>query len=136
MRPDLNESETRVERIDAQLARVGWRVPGVDFEEEYEVGSVGAPDHGFSDYALPAEDGSIQAIIEAKRSSRDAIAGKEQASLYAEAIEARTGRRPLVFLANGNEIWFWDHVSNPRLVAGFFTRDDLNRRRFQLENRE
>jgi type I restriction enzyme R subunit len=103
-----SEARTRAERIDLQLAAAGWQVPGIDLEVEYEIGSLSDPDHGFTDYALPDDDGSFLAIVEAKRSSRDAIAGKEQAALYATTISIRGGRRPFVFLANGDEIWFWD----------------------------
>lgn len=32
------------------------------------------------------------------------------------------------FMANGREIWFWEIGEvNPRLIAGFFSRDDLQR---------
>lgn len=126
------EAAVRALRIDGQLAKAGWSPTAVDFEIEYEVASAGEPDHGFSDYMLPGPDGLPLSIVEAKRSSRDALAGKEQASRYADAIEASTGRRPLVFLANGDEIWFWDFVTNPRRVGGFFRQEDLERRLFQL----
>jgi type I restriction enzyme, R subunit len=76
----------------------GWLVPGRDLALEYEVGFVG--DHGFSDYALPGEDGSIRAMVEAKRFSRDALAGQQQAAQYTDSIERRRNRRtPAVWLA-------------------------------------
>src|SRR5687767_9786310 len=132
----LKESETRARYIDEQLAEAGWNVGEIDLETEYEVGSAGDPDHGFSDYLLHGSDGKPLAVVEAKRSSRDAIAGKEQARLYAEAIATREGvAKPLVFLANGSEIWFWDLADNPRLVSGFFPQNDLERRRFQRDER-
>lgn len=129
----LSENETRARYIDEQLADAGWHVGAVDLELEYEVASVGEVAHGFSDYLLSGIDGKPLAVVEAKRTSRDAIAGKEQAQRYAEAIAAADGRRPLVFLANGNEIWFWDLADNPRLVSGFFPQADLERRRFQRD---
>lgn len=132
----LDEAATRKQRIDVQLARAGWSTQGIDFESEYEVGSLGDADHGFTDYLLTDDVGAPLAVVEAKRSSRDAIVGKEQARLYAEAISLRTGFRPVVFLANGDEIWYWDHVSNARLVGSFFTREELGRRRYQLHNRQ
>lgn len=125
------EAQTRAERIDKQLADAGWQVAGRDFEEEYEVGSAGESVHGFADYLLPDSAGRPLAVVEAKRSARDVLAGKEQAKRYADAIEAADGERPVVFLANGNEIWFWDGYANPRKVTGFFTQEDLERRRFQ-----
>jgi type I restriction enzyme R subunit len=131
-----DEADTRAAHIDVQLREAGWSHPTtIDFEVEYEVGAHGEADHGFADYALPGSDGTLLAIVEAKRSSRDAIAGKEQAKQYVDAIYERTGTRPFVFLANGLETWFWDLASNPRRVGGFFTHDDLVRRRFQLDHR-
>lgn len=129
----LSENETRARYIDEQLARAGWQVGAIDLELEYEVASIGEPAHGFSDYLIRGIDGRPLAVVEAKRSSRDAIAGKEQAQRYAEAIAADDGRRPLIFLANGSEIWFWDLDDNPRLVSGFFPQSDLKRRRFQRD---
>jgi len=132
---DPSEALTRATRIDSELRSAGWTTAGVDFEVEYQVGSKQDEDVGFLDYLLPDKDGRPLALVEAKRSSRDALAGKEQARLYADAIESRGGRRPLVFLANGLETWLWDHVSDPRRVSSFLNRDDLRRRQYQLENR-
>ena len=132
---DPSEALTRATRIDTELRRAGWATAGVDFHVEYQVGSAESKDLGFLDYLLPDEDGRPLGLVEAKRSSRDALAGKEQARLYADAVEARDGRRPLVFLANGLETWLWDHVSDPRRVSSFLSREDLRRRRYQLENR-
>ncbi|NEX22946.1 hypothetical protein G3480_22035 [Thiorhodococcus mannitoliphagus] len=47
------------------------------------------------------------AIIEAKRSTRDPLEGERQASDYADDIRAEHGVAPFIFLANGDEIWFW-----------------------------
>lgn len=66
------------------------------------------------------------ALVEAKRTRRDATAGRQQAKLYADALEAAFGRRPVIFYSNGYEHWMWDDVvAPPRQVAGFFTRDEL-----------
>jgi type I restriction enzyme, R subunit len=129
----LNEAQTRAAYIDKQLGAAGWHVGAVDLEEEYEVASAGDAEHGFSDYVLVGKDGRPLAVVEAKRSARDAIAGKQQAEGYGRAIAEQTGTTPLIFLANGNEIWFWDVDDNPRLVAGFFPQADLERRRFQRD---
>jgi type I restriction enzyme R subunit len=133
----MTESHTRAAVIDVQLAQAGWAADAsaVDFETEYEVGSRGEPDHGYADYVLPDSAGNPLAVVEAKRTSRDVRAGQYQAADYAGAIEARFGKRPFIFLANGDEIFFWDEISNPRPVAGFFTQVDLDRRRFQRDNR-
>lgn len=130
---DLTEAQTRATYIDVQLAKAGWQLTSIDLALEYQVGSVGQPQYGFSDYLMRGADGRPLAVVEAKRSSRDALAGKKQAEEYAKAIQAQDGVLPFVFLANGNEIWFWDLVDNPRLVAGFFPQVDLERRRFQRD---
>src|SRR5689334_16342533 len=39
--------------------------------------------------------------------------------------------------ANGRDIWFWEvGLTNPRLVAGFFTPSDLERLKFLRQNRQ
>jgi hypothetical protein len=71
----------------------------------------------FADYALLDRLGRPLAIVEAKKSSRDALSGERQAADYADALRAKHGIDPFVFLANGDEIWFLCHVvhhSSPR----------------------
>jgi type I restriction enzyme R subunit len=133
----LTEAQTRIARIDVQLASAGWGADAaaVDFEAEYKVAGVGDAEEGFVDYVLPATDGMPLAIVEAKRAARDALAGMEQARLYSEALVRETGAQPFVYLANGDEIWFWDLETNPRRVAGFAPRLDVERRRFQRDHR-
>ena len=81
-------------------------------------------------------DGKPLAIVEAKKTSRDALAGQRQASDYAERVQRIYGTEPLIFLANGREIWFWDKGRYPlRQVSGFFNRDDLERLIFQRKYR-
>jgi type I restriction enzyme, R subunit len=71
---DPTEAQTRAGYIDRQLAAAGWQVGAVDLEVEYEVGSAGEATHGFSDYLLSGKDGRPLAVVEAKRTSRDALA--------------------------------------------------------------
>ena len=80
-------------------------------------------------------DGKPLAVVEAKRTSRDELAGKRQAADYADAIKAKFGDDPFIFLTNGKEIQFWDRDRYPpRKIAGFYTRDDLERLRHQKRN--
>lgn len=82
----------------------------------------------FADYALVDRLGRILAIVEAKRSSRDALEGERQAADYADVIRENHGIDPMIFLANGDEIWFWQRkMGPPRKVSGFFTEEDLLR---------
>lgn len=67
----------------------------------------------FADYALVDHLGEVLAIVEAKRSSRHPLEGERQAADYADAILANTGTDPFIFLANGDEIWFWHRGMGP-----------------------
>jgi type I site-specific restriction endonuclease len=94
-----------------------------------------APANGITDYCLYRENGEVLAVIEAKRTRRDAREGKEQLHQYLTKIEARQNFRPFGFLTNGDNTWFWDSVHYPeRPVAGFFTKDDLERLLFLQQN--
>ena len=81
-------------------------------------------------------DGKPLAIVEAKSTIRDALAGQRQSADYAERVQRIYGSEPLIFLANGREIWFWNKGRYPlRQVSGFFNRDDLERLIFQRKYR-
>lgn len=133
MRTDYkSEAQTRASRIDVELARAGWSASRRNLIEEYvlRAGEPDAPDgkEQFADYVLLGNDGKPLAVVEAKRSSRDAFVGKRQASDYADEINRKFDFDPFIFLTNGKEIWFWDRVRYPeRKIAGFYTRDDLER---------
>ena len=131
------ERQTRQEKIDLQLGRAGWAIGSRQLIEEFlvEAPSV-ANDPGqpyrtaneFADYALLDRFGRPLAIVEAKCSSRDALAGERQAADYADALRTKLGTDPFVFLANGDEIWFWHRrLYPPRKVSGFYTEEDLLR---------
>ena len=132
-----SERQIRLTKIDRQLAMAGWGAGSKRILEEFLVvdrGTVAEPDGAyrsvaqFADYALIDATGRVLAIVEAKRSSRDPIEGERQAADYADAIAKEQGIDPFVFLANGDEIWFWHRkLYPPRKVSGFFTEDDLLR---------
>lgn len=91
----------------------------------------------FADYALLDRGGQPIAIVEAKRSSRSPLEGERQAADYADRLAKSHGQEPFIFLANGNEIWFWDRsLYPPRKVSGFFSPDDLERQLFLRSFRE
>ncbi len=127
-----NEKTTRSELIDTQLAHAGWSSSRRSLIEEFVL-SAGSPNstygrEQFADYVLLGADGKPIALVEAKRSSRDELAGKRQAADYADAIKSKFGIEPFIFLTNGKEIQFWDRErSAPRKISGFYTRDDLGR---------
>ncbi len=124
---DYNEAQTRDAFIDLLLKEVGWELiqPGKD--TEYEVH--GMPNNqgvGYVDYVLWGEDGKPLAVLEAKRTRRNATEGQQQAKLYADCLEKETGQRPLIFYSNGYDHWVWDDMRHPpRPVQGFYTREEL-----------
>lgn len=122
---DYNEAQTRRDIIDLMLHEAGWPLTEMR-DREYPV--TGMPDgkNGYVDYVLWGSDGLPLAVVEAKRTSKDAGAGKHQAKLYADRLEVMTGRRPVIFYTNGFEIYLHDDLNYPpRLVEGFYTRDEL-----------
>ena len=129
---DLTEFETRKKFIDVDLKEMGWQFDGpeADVQEEYPVenmaGVVGQP--GFVDYVLFGKDGLPLAVVEAKRTSKDPNNGRKQAVLYADCLERKFGRRPMMFTTNGFETYFWDDATGPqRPVSGIFSREDLQK---------
>ena len=83
---------------------------------------------GRVDYVLFGKDGVPLALIEAKRAGRSIGDGKKQAVLYADALERRFGRRPMIFLSNGYQHYVWDDTQVPeRRVFNFFSKDDLQK---------
>lgn len=115
-----NEAFSRV-RIDAQLKDQGWDVldaNAVRFE-------VVLPDGTRADYVLCDRHGRALAVVEAKRAAINPAQAEAQARRYAEQLGA-----PYIFLANGEEIRFWDwqREAFPRPVKTFFSQGDLERR--------
>jgi len=134
------EKQTRKQIIDKQLERAGWNVSDrTQVVEEYDI-SVGLPEgvrepitpyqgHQFSDYVLLGRDARPLAVVEAKKTSKDAALGREQAKQYCYNIQKDNGcKLPFCFYTNGLEIYFWD-LGNypPRKIVGFPTLDDLER---------
>lgn len=129
---DLSEFKTRKIYIDVDLKLMGWKFtgPDADVQEEYRVedmaGVPGQP--GFCDYVLFGKDGLPLAVVEAKRTSKDPNIGRKQAILYADCLERKFGRRPMMFTTNGFETYFWDDRTAPqRKVSGIFSKDDLQK---------
>ena len=76
---------------------------------------------GSCDYVLFGKDGSPLAVVEAKRTSKDPNVGRKQVMLYADCLERKFGRRPMMFTTNGFETYFWDDKTSPqRPVSGIF----------------
>ena len=123
---DYDEQETRDRYIDLLLREAGWPLDQPQ-DREFEVeGMPNQEGKGFVDYVLWGDDGFPLAVVEAKRTRRDATVGRQQAKLYADCLQQRYGRRPAIFYSNGYETWLWDDVRYPpRRVQGFYTKDEL-----------
>ena len=129
---DLTEAETRQKIIDIDLKAMGWKFtgPDADVRTEYEVDNMNGVlgQKGYADYVLMGKDGLPLAVIEAKRSTKDPNIGRKQAQLYADCLEQKFGRRPMLFTTNGYNTYFWDEQSGPqRAVSGVFCKDDLQK---------
>jgi len=115
-----NEAFSRV-RIDAQLKDQGWEVldpNSVRFE--YVL-----PDTTRADYVLCDRHGRSLAVIEAKKAAINPAEAEAQARGYAGQLKV-----PYIFLANGEEIrfWEWQREAFPRSIKTFFSQGDLERR--------
>ena len=147
---DYSEAQTRDTFIDLLLKAVGWPldqpqdrefpVTGMPTPSRADFSPRGAsapPDQppvesampegtGRVDYVLWGQDGKPLAVIEAKRTTRDAAAGQQQAKLYADCLAKQYGQRPVIFYTNGHQHWLWDDTYYPpRTVQGFLKRDEL-----------
>lgn len=136
---DISEFETRKQFIDLDLKIAGW--DSTNIREEVEVkGMPNTQETGHVDYVLYGENGKPLAVVEAKRTSKDAKIGQQQAKLYADCLEKEYAQRPIIYYTNGKEIYMWDDLSYPeRKVSGYYTQDELQlliKRRDSKENLE
>ncbi|MFA6241332.1 MAG: DEAD/DEAH box helicase family protein [Candidatus Hydrogenedentales bacterium] len=114
-----NEAFSRV-KIDAQLQDVGWAISdGKSVRFEYVL-----PDKTKADYVLCNRHGHSLAVVEAKKASINPVEAEGQALAYARQLGV-----PFIFLANGEEVWFWEWEAeaHPRKVATFPSQEDLER---------
>jgi type I restriction enzyme R subunit len=130
---EFNEATTRRRLIDQALLAAGWNL-GIDgksteqVKQELKLTGLPTPSgDGFADYVLYGDDGKPLAVIEAKKTAKDARAGGEQARQYADALEKATGVRPVVFFTNGIDVFLWDDAQGYpyRKVYGFYSKDSL-----------
>ncbi len=132
-----NESQTRAELIDPMLLRAGWNIQntaqvGIEIPVD---GYNAAPWNGISDYILLRPSGEIIAVVEAKKTSRNARDADEQLRHYVTEIAKRQSFAPFGFMSNGLDVHFWEvGAANPRLVSGFFSLEDLERLLFIRQN--
>ncbi|MCK5680851.1 DEAD/DEAH box helicase family protein, partial [bacterium] len=82
---------------------------------------------GYADYVLWDEAGKPLAVIEAKKTAVSLEQGRTQARIYADGLEKKYGRRPVIFYTNGFDISIWDDAQDypPRSIFGFYSKDSL-----------
>lgn len=132
----MSEAETRKAFIDLMLREAGWIVLEREGYIEpskacIEIEVQGMPNGqgvGYADYVLFGANGLPLAVIEAKRTSVSPSTGRHQAELYADCLERRYGRRPVIYYTNGFETNIIDGLGYvPRKLYAFHTREDLER---------
>ncbi|MBB1488639.1 DEAD/DEAH box helicase family protein [Oceanospirillum sp. D5] len=133
-RIDLNEAQTRRRLIDTELYARGWDIDLVDGKntdqvtlEEPVEGQPTPTGVGYCDYVLWGDDGKPLAVIEAKRALENINTGREQAVLYADALEKKYGQRPVIFYTNGHDIRILDDAQGyrPRRLYSFYSKESL-----------
>ncbi|MGP1679414.1 MAG: type I restriction endonuclease [Burkholderiales bacterium] len=126
----LNEGQARYILIDPALRGAGWNLEDrtqVGFEIPVD-GYDATPWNGVTDYCLYAPGGEVIAVVEAKRCSRNPREADEQLRHYVTEIAKHQSYAPFGFMTNGLQTWFWEvGLANPRVVAGFFAPQDLQR---------
>lgn len=143
-----SEADTRQQLIDRDLALAGWDLADptqVTEELDIDLSAAGHrvrerrdahPYHGhqFADYAL-LQRGRPVAVVEAKKTSRDAELGQEQALQYAQNLQRiNDGALPLVMYSNGHRHFFWDTENYPpQVTPGFPSPADIE---WMMQRRE
>lgn len=130
----FTEAETRRFYIDLFLNEAGWEVVEqenlpVPQKAGIEIRVEGMPNNrneGYADYVLYGRDGKPLAVVEAKRTSVDPGVGKQQATLYADALEKQYGLRPVIYYTNGYTTFIIDGLGYPpRHISGFHSMAEL-----------
>jgi len=143
----FDEETTRRRLIDQALIAAGWDV-GSDGSDTAEVcqevrlttmpTDTGLCGEGFADYVLYGDDGKPLAVIEAKKTAKDAREGAKQAEDYASCLERETGVRPIIFFTNGVDVFLWDDARRYpyRKVYGYYSKDSLEYLMYQRQNKD
>ncbi len=127
------------------LLTAGWDVDpdgGSTAQVGQEIAVDGQPTDtgkGCVDYVLwEDETGKPLAVIEAKKTAKNAEEGRTQAKLYADALEKKHGQRPVIFYTNGFETTLWNDADGepPRRVYGIYAKDSLRYVFFKRSSRQ
>ena len=109
------------------LTDAGW-TESKDWLNEVELpGMPNKSEVGYADYVLYGDDGRPLAVVEAKRTCVDVAKGRQQAKLYADLLEKKYHRRPVIFLTNGFETRITDNLYPERKCAAIYSKRDLEK---------
>jgi type I site-specific restriction endonuclease len=135
----MDEKRTRQEIIDRDLWLARWNVKDpsqVTEELDIDLSAAGQRKvaesrtpyggHQFADYALLMGSKPV-AVLEAKKTSKDAELGQEQGLQYAQNLQKiHNGALPFVMYSNGYDSYFWESDFYPPVkIHGFPTREDM-----------
>ena len=132
---EIREYETRKIYIDEMISDGGFTI-GKDCLEEVLIEEMpNESNKGYADYVLYDDLNVPLAVVEAKRFSIDPSNGRQQAKLYADYLEKKYKRRPIVFLTNGFDTKIVDNNYNEREISAIYSKRDLEKQ-FKLNRQE
>ncbi len=109
--------------IDKLLREAGWIMPGEDHAPN--VTTEIKNDAGEADYVLLDSKGFPLCAIEAKRSAKSPLVGKEQARGYADSLKCR-----FILLSNSIQHYLWDlDQGSPFVIEQFPSQAQLEMRK-------
>ena len=128
-----SEDATRKLYVDLYLKEAGWEImteegkpfPGKACVEIEVKGMPFGKKIGYCDYVLYGKDGRPLAIVEVKRTSKNAEDGRHQVDLYAQCMEKEYGYKPVMYYTNGYSTWIIDGLYPDRKVIAFHSLQDL-----------
>ena len=109
------------------LTDAGW-IEGQNWINEVELaGMPNKSEIGYADYVLYDDSHRPLAVIEAKRTCEDVSKGRQQAKLYADILEQKYKRRPVIFLTNGFDTHIIDSKYPERKCSSIYSKRDLEK---------
>ncbi|MCL1791590.1 MAG: DEAD/DEAH box helicase family protein [Peptococcaceae bacterium] len=133
---DMTEKQTRTAYIDVMLQDAGWQ-RDINWFDEFPIGDMpNKSGTGAADYVLMGDDNLPLAVVEAKRTSVNVEKGRQQAVLYADYLEKKYKRRPVIFMTNGYDTRIWNDRYYPeRNVSGIYSKRDLEKEFNKMRDR-
>ena len=109
------------------LRDAGWEEGRNWINEVWIEGMPEDDDTWRADYVLYDDRHCPLAIVEAKRTCEDVVKGRQQAKTYADAVEKKYNRRPVIFLTNGFETRIIDGQYPERKCSVIYSKRDLEK---------